>query len=75
MVGVEIAAVIGVDVAVRTHRDRAIPRDGPASEVAAAAGGVGVAEAGERIGAGNAEDDTEDGDEKSCLGAKRNRAM
>jgi hypothetical protein len=41
MVGVETAAVaIGVDVAGRTHRDRAVPRDGPASEVAAATGGI-----------------------------------
>jgi hypothetical protein len=40
MIGVEIAAVKSMDVAVRTHRDRAIPRDGPTSEVAGAAGSV-----------------------------------
>ena len=68
MVGVEMAAaLIGVDVAVPVHRDRAIPRDGHSSEVAGAAGTVCVAEAGEGVRAGNAEEYTEGCNDKSCL--------
>ena len=68
MVGVEMAAaLIGVDVAIAVHRDRAIPRDGHSSEVAGAAGTVCVAEAGEGVRAGNAEEYTEGCNDKSCL--------
>ena len=68
MVGVEMAAaLIGVDVAVPAHSDRAILRDGHGSEVAGAAGTVCVSEARECIRAGNAKEYTEGCNDKSCL--------